>query len=798
MSSNAVSMIRFARATHTDTRNARPPRRRDRVATEVAAAPGARLSYAFLVLGGLVVLGSELLPTPRLSQDLVYDLVSASVVVAMLVGVRRYRPRARQAWYLMAAGQSLWVLADTSFNWQQDVMHVTAFPTISDGFYLLGYPLIAAGLALLVRDRMRARADMGPLLDTATVTAGLCLLSWVLLARPTIESLHHSPGAAAVAAAYPAMDILLVGALVRLLSSPGGRSPAFRLLLAALTLLIAADTLSVAFDLFATNTVSVVEYLWLFSYVAWGAAALHPSMAELSETVTRPDLHFRGLRLLAVVLATLISPAMLTVHEVTGVAVDVWAVIIGSVVMFLLVVVRMSIAIEQIAAAHEALEKLQDELAVQATHDPLTGLANRTQSMRLLAGSLGRSRRSGSTTGLLFIDLDGFKAVNDNHGHRTGDEVLRQVARRMELEIRDGDFVGRLGGDEFLVGIENVSGENSAMSLASRLIAAVSEPIQVDNDLVVHVGASVGLALGKGGETDVETLLHEADVAVYRAKAAGRGCTELFSGAVRVELQMHNDLERALRQAIVNDELLVHYQPIVHVPTGRVDGYEALVRWDRPGIGLLHPDYFLPVAESSDLICELDAWVMRAAIAELARWNEQRGDTALQLAVNVSGRHVSQARIKDDVASALRSRKIQPHQLVIEVTETALMDGKMAAANLEILREMGVVISLDDFGTGYQSSAQLSRLPVDIVKIDRHFVDVASTTSRSLLELMVKTAHAFGARVVAEGVEHPEQLRMVSRLGCEYAQGYLLGLPVAGDRLQHQDDDRGKQLGQTA
>ena len=608
MSSNAVSMSGLARPT---------------------GLTGARLSHAFLLLGGLLVLGSEMLPTPRLVQDTVYDLVSASVVVAILVGIRRHQPRAALAWYLMAAGQTLWMVADISFNWQQDVLHVEIFPTVSDGFYLLGYPVLAAGLAMLVKNRMRPRRDVGPLLDSATVTAGLCLLSWVLLAQPTIERLHHSPGPAAVAAAYPAMDILLVAALVRLVTSPGGRSPAFRLLLAALALLITADTLAVAFDLFATNRVRAVEYLWLFSYVAWGAAALHPSMKELSEPVTNPALHFRGLRLLAVVLATLISPALLAVHEVTGVAVDVWAVIIGSVVMFLLVVIRMSVAIEQIAAAHEALETLQDELAVQATHDPLTGLANRIQSMRLLAGALGRSRRSGATTGLLFIDLDGFKAINDSHGHRSGDEVLREVARRMETEIRDGDFVGRLGGDEFVVGIEDVIDEQRTVTLANRLIAAVSQPIEVGEDLVVQVGASVGVALGRGGEVDVETLLHEADVAVYRAKTAGKGCTEVFSGAVRAQMRLHDDLERSLRHAISHDELVVHYQPVVHVPTGRVECYEALVRWERPGVGLLHPDEFLPVAETSDLICELDAWVLRAAVAELAIWNEHRGNTDL-------------------------------------------------------------------------------------------------------------------------------------------------------------------------
>jgi diguanylate cyclase len=471
------------------------------------------------------------------------------------------------------------------------------------------------------------------------------------------------------------------------------------------------------------------------------------------------------------------------VHQVTGVPVDVWAVIVGTVVMFLLVVIRMNLSIEQIAAAHEALEVLQDELAVQATHDPLTGLANRTQSMRLLAGALGRGRRRGSTIGLLFIDLDGFKGVNDSHGHRSGDEVLRHVGRRMSQQIREGDFVARLGGDEFIVGIEDVVDESSAITLAHRLIAAVSEPIRIDDDLTVHVGASVGIALGRAGETDVETLLHEADLAVYRAKAAGRGCAELFSGTARAALKERNDIERALVGAIADDELVLHFQPIIEVATGKVDCYEALVRWDRPGHGLLPPDDFLPIAESSDLICQLDTWVLRAAVAQLSRWNRQRGDRELKVAVNVSGRHISQHRIQSDVAGALRVSTVDPGQIVVEVTETAVMDGSVAATNLEALRRTGVVVSLDDFGTGYQSSAQLSRLPIDVLKIDRRYVDVSSASDRSLLELMVKAAHAFGSRVVAEGVETTEQLEVIRSLDCEYAQGFLLGRPAPADQL---------------
>jgi diguanylate cyclase (GGDEF)-like protein len=755
----------------------------ERRARRATAAPGARVSLGYVLIGGLVAVTSQLPFVPQGIQDAVYSLVSASVVVAIIAGVRRHRPRSAAGWYFMAAGQFLWVIADAIWNWQEAVLQVEKFPSIADAFYLAGYPVMTVGLVVLVRSRSGNRHEVGPTLDSLTVTAGLSLLSWVLLVRPTIQDLHQSTAAAAVGATYPAMDILLIGVLVRLISSPGARSTAFRHLLAALTLLLVADTLFVVSSLYTTQSYDLVNYLWLLSYVAWGGAALHPTMTTFSDAVSRPDFRFRGIRLMSVVLACLIAPTVLAIQDLKGAPIDVWAVVIGSVLMFLLVVVRMSLAIDQIAGAHEALEKLQDELAVQATHDPLTGLANRTQSMRLLAGALGRARRRRSTVGLLFIDLDGFKGVNDNNGHRSGDEVLRHVARRMTHEIREVDFVARLGGDEFVVGVEDVVDEASVVTLAHRLIAAISQPIRVSDDLTVQVGASVGIALGRGGETDVETLLHEADLAVYRAKAAGRGCAELFSWTARAALKERNELERALVGAIADNELVLHFQPIVDTETGLVDCFEALVRWDRPGHGLLPPDDFLPVAESSDLICQLDTWVLREAVAQLSRWNRMRGDRDLKVAVNISGRHISQHRIQSDVAGALRVSTVDPGQLVIEVTETALMDGSVAATNLEALRTTGVIVSLDDFGTGYQSSAQLSRLPVDVLKIDRRFVDTSSAAARSLLELMVKAAHAFGAQVVAEGVENEEELEFAREIGCEYVQGFHIARPAPADQL---------------
>ncbi len=748
---------------------------------EAPATAAASLSQVYLLTVTAAVICVEVLPVPALVRDAVFAVVGLAVVIAIQVAIVRYRPRAAAAWHVMAAGQLLWVIADSLHSWQRGAADTPVFPSIADIFALLAYPVIAVGLGMLTIGRAKAARDLGPFLDGAAITAGLGLLSWVLLAGPTSENAANSPYSAFVATAYPVMDILLVGALIRLISSPGGRSPAFGYLLGALTLLITADTLSVVLDLHGVDPVYALGSFRMFAYALWGAAVLHPSMAKLSDPAIQPDTRFRGTRLLAVVLATMIAPVVLAVQQFAGVPLDVWPVVLGSMVVLLLVIVRMSLAVEQIASIHQSLEVLQDELAVQARHDPLTGLPNRTQVMRMIAGALGRNRRRQGTVGLLFIDLDGFKVVNDSHGHRAGDEVLREVAHRMESELREGDFVGRLGGDEFLVGIEDVADETATVDLANRLIAAVSQEIHLDTGVTVTVGASIGIALGRGGATDVESLVHEADLATYQAKAAGRGRVELFGGRYRSAPRDRDDIESALAYAITHDELVLHYQPIVDLETGQVDCYEALVRWDRPGRGLVPPDEFLPAAESSDLICELDAWVLRAAIGQLGRWNLERADCALQVAVNISGRHVGQDRILNDVVSALRGETVIPAQLVLEVTETAPVDATAAVDNLVALRALGVVISLDDFGTGYQSIAQLSRLPIDILKIDREFVDTSTATARSVLDLMVRTAHVFGARVIAEGVEKAEQLELVRSLGCEYAQGFYLGRPAPAE-----------------
>jgi diguanylate cyclase (GGDEF)-like protein len=742
-----------------------------------------RAWLAFLVAGAVVIALYPLLPR-GIVRDIVYVVVGLSCVATILTGVRLHRPVRARPWYLMAAGQLIWVCGDIKGSWDSDVAHLEGFPAAADAFYLAAYPVLAAGLVVLIWGR-RQRGDMSGLLDSAIVTAGLGILSWVLLARPTIADAGESFAAAAVAVAYPVGDIILLGVLVRFLTTPGARTTSLGLLLTAVGLQIAADTAASALSLLTFNSTGTMDVLWLASYVVWGASALHPSMYALSKPAPPQPQRFSRARLIALTLAVLVAPGTLAVQQLLGLPLDVWAVVIGSVVMGLLVIARMWVAISQIMAVSQQREKLQHELLHRAAHDSLTGLPNRAQAMRLIQGALARAQRSGAIVGLLFVDLDGFKAINDSLGHRAGDQVLRTAAARMQAEVRAGDVVARLGGDEFVVLLEPLDQQAAAVAVADRLVTAVSRPMELAGGRTVRVGASVGVALSQDGLTDPEILLHESDVAVYRAKSTGRGRTEVFDGDLRREVAERSQLEAGIRAAIAGDQLVLHYQPIVSVRSGEVEGYEALVRWNRPGVGLLLPAEFISVAEQSDLICELDAWVLRRAARQLAAWNQLQGPSDLFVAVNVSGRHVARRRIYDDVTSALRAAGIEARQLTLEITENALLDDPVTLTNLHDLRLLGVSISIDDFGTGYNSITRLETLPVDIVKIDGRFLDRAVPSSEKLLRLIVQTAHAFGLPVVAEGVESGEQLAVLKSLNCESAQGYYLGRPADPRGLAH-------------
>jgi diguanylate cyclase (GGDEF)-like protein len=423
-----------------------------------------------------------------------------------------------------------------------------------------------------------------------------------------------------------------------------------------------------------------------------------------------------------------------------------------------------------------AREELQERLWHAANHDSLTGIANRSAAIEQLREALAESSPTPHVA-VLFVDLDDFKRANDAHGHAAGDEILRVTAQRMRDVVRPSDIVGRLGGDEFVVGLPGVSDVGAARALAERLLRAVQAPVEV-NGVAIGVGASVGVALGARGERPSEVMAR-ADIAVYQAKQRSSGI-HVYDDELHHEVQTRTSLERDLAQALQrDDELRLVHQPIVDAYTGEVLRTEALLRWNRPGHGEVAPDEFIPAAERTSLIIDVDRWVFARAMAEAAEIGAAAPDDLIGVAINVSGRHVLSDRLVDSVNEALESTGIDPALVTIEMTESVLVDDlERAAANLRAVRELGVGVYIDDFGTGYTSIAHLGALPIDGIKIDRSFVGALPrprelTLVRTLVELGVQ----LGLTVVAEGVETDEQRAIVASLGCEAIQGYLVGRP---------------------
>ncbi len=452
-------------------------------------------------------------------------------------------------------------------------------------------------------------------------------------------------------------------------------------------------------------------------------------------------------------------------------------------------------AVTRLADSLADRERFQQRLAHEASHDNLTSIANRRAVLAHVESALARTQRASTSLALLFLDLDGFKTINDTYGHHVGDSVLQITAHRLQEVIRQGDLAGRLGGDEFLVVAEPISSFDEAIDLSQRIIDRLSEPVTVD-DVTVGVAVSVGVAIGRDDLTPDE-LLRDADLAVYRAKELGRGRIEVCDETLRGQVVERTKLAQAISVALENDDFVVHFQPIVDGRTSKVNSLEALVRWNHPDEGFLLPGPFIEVAERSNLIVEIDRWVLKRVFAQLAEWSDHPILGELPVAVNISARHLSTGRLVDTVSSQLADHGIAPGRLTLEITETALVnDPEIAASDLTRLRELGVRIALDDFGTGYMSLAYLRSLPVDVLKIDRSFVAAMDTaTDHSLIELIVATGHSLGISITAEGVETADQAQRLIAMGSDTLQGFLFSRPVDAETLQRSLEDSQGRLG---
>jgi diguanylate cyclase (GGDEF)-like protein len=427
----------------------------------------------------------------------------------------------------------------------------------------------------------------------------------------------------------------------------------------------------------------------------------------------------------------------------------------------------------------EELARREEELSFLATHDPLTGLPNRTLILDRVEQMLARSARSQTPVAALFIDLDNFKSINDTLGHGTGDELLQAVAARLNGVIRDADALGRLGGDEFVIVSEALTLQVGPELIAERLLEALEQPflLGAEKETRVSVTASIGIAVG--AHTSAEELLREADIAMYRAKWDGKHGYAVFEDGMQHTMQHRMELEMDLREALEKGEFFLAYQPTINLSDMSPTGVEALIRWKHPVRGVVQPDDFIPLLEETGMIVDVGKWVLQEACRQCAVWRE--AGYPIGMAVNVSGRQLDTDQLIDDIEGALSDSGLDPGALTIEITETTLMrNAEETARRLTQIKTLGVRIAIDDFGTGYSSLAHLQRFPVDALKIDRSFISQLQDNKEgeTLIHTLVQLGKALSLETVAEGIEDQQELSLLQDEDCDNGQGFLFARPL--------------------
>ena len=425
---------------------------------------------------------------------------------------------------------------------------------------------------------------------------------------------------------------------------------------------------------------------------------------------------------------------------------------------------------------------LEEQLAHQAFHDSLTGLANRALFSERITHAIDRGTRRRNLFAVLFIDLDDFKTVNDSLGHAAGDELLVAVAERIRSAIRPEDTCARLGGDEFAVMIESIADHHGAITVARRILDAMAEPLVIEGSHVTVQG-SVGIAIDAGGQTATE-LMRSADLAMYRAKSEGKGRYALYEPAMHEHVLERLALKADLQRAVIADEFVVHYQPIVTLQTGAIVGVEALVRWQHPERGLVAPGEFVGLAEETGLILPLGRHVLSEACRQAASWR-QRGNSRLGISVNLSAKQLASRKLPDEISATLAECALDPAALTVEITESTLLDSDTIVGRLDEIRALGVRVAIDDFGTGYSSLNYLSRFPVDTLKLAKEFVDELGTSPEQdrLVSAILRLGATMGLDTIAEGIELEQQRDRLRALKCRYGQGFLYSRPVPADQL---------------
>jgi diguanylate cyclase len=712
----------------------------------------------YLGVGALVVVAGPVLP-PTVQQG-TYVLAGCSAIVAVVVGVRRYRPEWVLPWWLLTAAVSVSMLASVWWGFDLAVHGSRRFPIGGDLLYSLMQPLLVLSILGWTR---RARRS-GGLVEAGIVAAGGAALLWALIVAPMLHSGQFAGLRLASYLLYVAFDLVILVLTVRMLLITRVRTPSYALLVVGAAVLILTDLTYYVLLVGGGPAGPVSAPGYLSAYLLLGAAALHPSMAASGgQVATEPDPVSRA-RLFGYV-ALVVSSGVLTGYQLLA-AGGAWSRVLVPLALSSTMAVLLVVRLSQLAVLLDRRARL----------DALTGLPNLTALREDLAGP--------GVTGLLLVDLDGFRDVNDSYGHHSGDEILRTVAGRLcELSVAHGATAMRLGGDEFAI---LTHGGTGPVELAAGVVEAVRVPCPVPGAGSALLTASVGVVPLAG--VDTAGALRKADLALYTGQSNGGNQVAVYDAALHAARQERTRMVRDLDRAVAGGEFTLHYQPIVDLATGGIRAAEALLRWTRPDATNVSPDRFIPVAEQSGAIVPIGTWVIEQVCDQLRGWWPRYG---VPVTVNASARQLRRPDFAETVLAALAASGIPGRALIIEITETGLItaigDAGTVTAQLRVLREHGVRIAIDDFGTGYSSLAYLRQLPVDILKMDGSFtanqVQVGAERDRAFIRAIVELAGSLDLTTVAEMVETAEQAGRLAALGCHLAQGYHFARPAPAEVL---------------
>jgi len=712
---------------------------------------------------------------------LIDDITELIVIAIATVGCwtrgRRSVGRSRRTWTLLSVFAGLWAIATVIWTWYEFNGRTVPSPGLTDVFFLLAVPVGAVAM-LCFPSPASATSRMRMLLDGAVISASVLFVSWGVLLGPLVRASSTPSLALAVALAYPVGDVIILSLAINLLARAGRSRTAILILTAGVASIAVSDSGSAWISAFHPNSGGeLIGAGWVLGFLLIAVAAVAATSERQGAAAAQPARPAAPLIIYGSVLASVVVAA---IKLLNGGALD-------SILSWIEIAIWVLVVVRQWLSSLEVAER-QHELHTLAFHDVLTGLPNRAMLVDRLTASFGPGTdRRARHESVLFIDIDDFKDVNDSLGHEGGDALLIQLAARLTTCVRPYDLVARLGGDEFAIVVIEGDGDATAVGVAERILEAVRAPFVV-NGAGLDVAVSIGIAPRQPGTADAAEMLRHADFAMYMAKGGGKGRYQVFDAQMHDNMVGRVALKADLAAAVRDGQLRVDYQPIADLRTGEIMGVEALVRWQHPTHGLLAPAEFIPLAEETGDIDAIGCWVLDTATRQAAGWRRDMDHCAdLWVSVNLSPFQLRDPDSRSAIQRILADSTVEADKVILEVTETSLAaDVEGGIASLNELRRHGVRIAIDDFGTGFSSLSRLARFPIDILKIDRSFLSGQASASPSvlMLEAIVGMAAKLSLDVIAEGIEHPEQLELLCRLGCRIGQGYLLAHPTNAEAVE--------------